>query len=53
MGAFFARNAVNAETPNWKTKEVELGFDTDLGGSLNLITVQGVGLIRIDFERVE
>ncbi|MDR3607591.1 MAG: hypothetical protein P4M08_09440 [Oligoflexia bacterium] len=53
MGAFFARQAAAVDTPNWKATEIELGFDTNLGGTLGLATIQGVGLIRLGFERVE
>jgi len=53
MGTFFARQAVSAESANWKTTEIEIGLDASVGGQLNLITVAGSGLIRIGLERVE
>jgi hypothetical protein len=53
MGSFFAQQAVKADTANWKTTEIELAFDTAIGGDLNLTTIAGIGLIRMAFERVE
>jgi hypothetical protein len=53
MAAFFARNAVSEDTMSWKVTEIEGSFDGNISGDLTLVTVGGVGLIRLGFERVD
>jgi hypothetical protein len=53
MAEYFARQARQADSKNWKITQVEAEFDTSVTGDLKIATVSGQGQVVLDFDRID
>jgi len=53
MGAYFAKKARKADSARWKITQIETELDLSLGGNIALANVSGMGMIVLDFDRVD
>jgi hypothetical protein len=52
IGSFFASKAATSEMGSWKVSQLMIEFDLSVGGTLGVVTVDGLGVVELDYNNL-